>query len=595
MDLQNVNSFSFLPKGPEHQNDQISSKLRDLDIELMGMAFNLEQLCRNVLVTGQIGSGKTLSVINPLASAIVDASKEPERKGGCFYINAKGEGHLDFIKRLPPERAEDVRLISEGSDNRLVLLPDTGWAPRELLAEAAAAFLPEFARLLVGTTDRVGNHKAFFERLTDIVLRTAACVWMHARTLSPRPPFACDSAFHGVLNTAVAFCKYFTCHDDIKRSEQASGAGERNIFASDFEGFKSSGRLVTNRDRLQVLVFLRKSAEKLNQKLSETGESVVWQNTLRTLLGTVEFLANQTLHEVPCDWEGKDDVEIFQKVLDSMPERQFQELRQLISPIRHDGRNNSYFESVAVEIFGIASEVNRPGMARFFEPNCGTGTVCFEELLDEGRIFVLDVQGQTGAARTAAILALHYFCQAVSERLRLTRPGGVPINRERPVVLCADEFHMYATLGRTSGLGHFLAISRSAGCIAILSAQSVGLITKALGDQAACDMLLADLATRIFGANTSSTTNQLSSELCGQGRVTTMLRQGLIYHSSKRLEEVMNQSREDHGWLVTPDKFPQLLPGQFIVRRYDGLVGLWDLRWNNPEAGFSSIGTASLE
>ncbi len=290
--------------------------------------------------------------------------------------------------------------------------------------------------------------------------------------------------------------------------------------------------------------------------------------------------------------------EEIQMILNGMSEKEFNKIKYAIEPMLKGNSSPSYFDTIATELAGAAQQFHDPVVMSLFAVDEGPECVCFEEVIEQGLVAVFDVSGPENGWKNAATFALHIFCQNMTARLHLQYPQGKEsrkINQERPVVLCADEFHIYARSGRGTGLAHFLATSRSSGCIALLAAQSIGLIHKAFGSAADCDMLMSNLATRIFGTNTGLDTNHLSSQLCGFGEVTTQTNRGISFFASSGVKEILETKRTSRGALVNPEEFSALQAGQYLVRRYDNTVGFWDLRWNAKEKGFDSRATAQGE
>ncbi len=145
-------------------NQQLSSTLADLSVQLGSLRFPLDQLCGGLLVCGMTGSGKTVSVVNPLAQQFAALkSKQQARKPAIVYFSLKGRPHEQFLAGLPKERRADVVTISQESPVWVSLFNRANWRSEAELNGAVVRFVDEFSQHLSDemTTQR---HDVFWER-----------------------------------------------------------------------------------------------------------------------------------------------------------------------------------------------------------------------------------------------------------------------------------------------------------------------------------------------------------------------------------------------------------------------------------------------
>lgn len=145
-------------------NPQLSSTYSDLTVRLGGLTCPVEQLCGGTLVCGMTGSGKTVSIVNPLALQFAALEgKNPARKPAIVYFALKGQPHKQFLEALPPERRKDVITISHEASVWLSLFHRPNWRSAEELNGVVVRFIEEFAQHF---SDELGSyrHDPFWER-----------------------------------------------------------------------------------------------------------------------------------------------------------------------------------------------------------------------------------------------------------------------------------------------------------------------------------------------------------------------------------------------------------------------------------------------
>lgn len=121
----------------------------------------------------------------------------------------------------------------------------------------------------------------------------------------------------------------------------------------------------------------------------------------------------------------------------------------------------------------------------------------FEELVDEGHIFVLDVRAVEDGQISAALCTLaKLFCQqAILSRDRREAARGRELSDARVVVNVLDEYQQYVTLGSRDSRGdpEYLETSRSFRAIDVAATQQLSSIAAAAGGR-------QDAAQRVAGS-----------------------------------------------------------------------------------------------
>ena len=195
-------------------NQQLSSTLTDISVELGGLRLPVDQLCGGTLVCGMTGSGKTVSVVNPLALqfAALEAAN-PARKPAIVYFSLKGQPHREFLEALPPKRRKDVVMISHDDDCWLSLFHRPNWRSEEELNGAVVRFIEEFSQHFSDELG-VGRHDPYWERQRIRYLNVLAGLKvMKKKPLLPLPNFQAlnsDNALERLLARAEAFFDYCT-------------------------------------------------------------------------------------------------------------------------------------------------------------------------------------------------------------------------------------------------------------------------------------------------------------------------------------------------------------------------------------------------
>lgn len=151
---------------------QISAGLSGRSVSLHGVSLPLESLCGGNFIVGATGSGKSETVVEPLALALAkDRMDSPAERSAIVFFGAKGSGHKRFLEKLPKERTGHVIRISADSKNFFALFHSRHWkGSRERIA--VVPFILELTRHAANCADESGNHKSFFEGTLENALAT---------------------------------------------------------------------------------------------------------------------------------------------------------------------------------------------------------------------------------------------------------------------------------------------------------------------------------------------------------------------------------------------------------------------------------------
>jgi hypothetical protein len=138
----------------------------------------------------------------------------------------------------------------------------------------------------------------------------------------------------------------------------------------------------------------------------------------------------------------------------------------------------------------------------------------FEGLVDEGRIFVLDIRAVEDGQVSAALCCLaKLFCQAAI-LTRDRRPAGV----ERVVVNVMDEYQQYVTPGGSGSQGdpEYLETSRSFRAIDVAATQQLSALQDAVGGRDAAQRVAGSFNSLVLFRHNDHALTQYAGHLVGR-------------------------------------------------------------------------------
>jgi hypothetical protein len=154
--------------------DQIVATLNFVDPP-GALPLTARTLCKNVLITGGVGSGKTTSGINPLLrDTIRFRAGEPEFKTGLFVFDSKTDGTTERVREWATAcgREEDVQILGPGGTHGYDPFgAKVGAADVEILAAKLASLSPE---------DRYGGDNAYWTSTSRAALEAGIALQLMA-------------------------------------------------------------------------------------------------------------------------------------------------------------------------------------------------------------------------------------------------------------------------------------------------------------------------------------------------------------------------------------------------------------------------------
>lgn len=123
-----------------------------------------------------------------------------------------------------------------------------------------------------------------------------------------------------------------------------------------------------------------------------------------------------------------------------------------------------------------------------------------------------------GKAHVAAQEAYAEMREGVEVVLEFVEPKPgimLPHNQTRPVVLCIDEYHEFATAGSVAGDDNFFAVCREAECIPIVATQDKESIVKTM-DEHHANLIVTLLQNKLFLKTENPDTHEYGSKLLGE-------------------------------------------------------------------------------
>jgi len=541
---------------------QISQKLANTAITVAGVTLRLDHLCSGTLVTGMTGTGKTISIVNPMTAEIlkIRANSTPN-KPACVYINAKGEGYKDLIKRLPPSRRKDVIVVSPSSNHRLCLFPRNHWPDQDVLAAASQDFLLEAARHFSGNDDRHGNHKVYWDGMRDRILAAAASLHSVGERVPPEigTAYFPDSALSGL----AARLQLLTTYINTIREAPPSEAKANPELVSEFFGISLETLKLTLEDARQAL------KERCHDPVGLGADHL----TADVVSGILDALEKTRLPEKT---RTEEDLQAIYKVC---PAERKIALNADVSFWR--SLSNETWRCVEGEMSSVTQVFQSALADRMLTPDLDENSISIEQVIDGGKILVVDctVTDSAKASRNLLLLIQLAFMRTMLARYSLRTGEGLPLNQSRPVVFVADEFHSTVSSGRNDGLEVFLSQAREFGCLTILATQNLQLVLSAMGSFPKFAALAALLGTRFFGRNLDPFTNDFAATACGISVAAKDHRIGMIFDGcDPALTELLNVQTVTVRPAFEVNRFCTLAPGQFVCVTQEGNSSFLDAR-----------------
>ncbi|ACD83226.1 type IV secretory system conjugative DNA transfer family protein [Candidatus Methylacidiphilum infernorum] len=223
--------------------------------------------------------------------------------------------------------------------------------------------------------------------------------------------------------------------------------------------------------------------------------------------------------------------------------------------------------SIGMTVSVLTSLMTQPPFDRMVSSQ---GNLNFRDLIDEGKILVLDMNFSRwrNSAKVASILLKLEFFRSVLSRKQL-KIGARSINQKRPVIYLCDEFATVATTGDWTGERGFFDKAREYQCGCIIAFQSLALLESRM-IRSEIEAILTNTATVIFLRNPHFETNEYASRLFGEiERSDGYLYRGtqeLLFDLSKPIAHQDFQIQFRKEPIYPPYVFSRLKDGEAIVK-----------------------------
>lgn len=224
--------------------------------------------------------------------------------------------------------------------------------------------------------------------------------------------------------------------------------------------------------------------------------------------------------------------------------------------------------SIGMTVSTLTSLMTQPPFDSLVKPG---GTLRFRDLIDQGKILVLDMNFARwrSAAKVASILLKLDFFRTVLSRKALKRADGRPINQERPILYLCDEFATVATTGDWTGERGFLDKAREYRCACVLAFQSLAVLESRM-IRPEIEAILTNTGTMIFLRNPHPDTNEFASKIAGE----TERGDGYLVRGTQELMFDLTKPVAHQDYQIVfrreprypPWVFPQLKDGEAIVK-----------------------------
>ena len=443
-------------------------------------------LGRHFLALGETGSGKSVSVVLPVVSAIVQAP--PDRVSASLVIDPKGEiGPL--IERLVPERLQYLRPADAG----LSLMTGPRWSLDADLAQgrwlAAAtkillrvvSFVPSSpARVLIDHQQDSLNAEFFAREGTSLLLTVLAFVLMLTKPGAPPPEdwLAGDSRAFLWVRALL---------------ERANGGSVRGPNALALAAYALQGPLVEPPKAPPTSVFDDNPFD----------DSPVPQ---------ADWLFARIARGARNVWGTGEGGDVIERVLS------YWAPMVLIRP---------QFVGVLATARAACSDFAESHVARSVYFGCepgardvGTRACDFAGAVGAeggGRVLLFQPSRDGLDTLVTRVLKALFFEAVFSDPIRASGGPDLPL-----VAYVADEFHQFVTSDRVHGEANFVDACRSYGVFCVLACQSVSSIENAFAhsggtevqDTTAVSILWNNTATKFFFRSTDPRTASRVEELC---------------------------------------------------------------------------------
>ena len=452
-----------------------------------------EVITRHTLILGETGSGKTVSIILPVAAALARAPHE--RLGGALVIDPKRD-LASVLKRLAPQRVRHITAETAV----LNLMTGERWRLDADLAAgrwtcAATRILRRVRSFVPGSPLRVldahpidnANEEFFSQEGTRLLCDILAFILMVTSADAPSPS---------------AWAKADMCDVEGAKSDYPDQWMKTLVERAEGQGDVMRG---PNALALCAWALDGPLALPITARILETQEL----NAPTWLFARLARLAMPVWGGAP--GEGRDL------------------LLRVLTTWKAQAAIERQYAGVIATARTACAEFASPTLARSLYFGCEPGfraahaeAVDFGALVSreaDGRIVLFQPQRDGLDGLMAMALKALFFEAVLSDPDRVRGVADTPL-----VAYIADEFHRFVTSDAVHGEQSFLDTCRSFGAFCVLATQSASSIEHALSlgggsaktNEAALSILWTNTATKVFFRSTDTETARRVAELCPQ-------------------------------------------------------------------------------
>lgn len=522
------------------KSQQISEALRGQHITVNGIKFPLENLASGCLITGGIGSGKTITWLNQLALQLAQHSFEAERKSAIIYFNLKGHGAAHFMELLPEDRKKDVIHLHEKSDYALDLFNPTYWSSHTECRAACVAWLEEILVQATNSADSIDHDHAFWTLQRLRILNNLAHTQIEGIAVEADDLRIVDMLVRNVLDSLLARLKHFLAYINDARFNRDVGNFDRTL--------KEAG--LTKAD----ITFLKTWVSDYLQKRHAKRPAAAFEQFM--------VFSKMILEQISSSWNPKTDFLPFRIFLNRLMHQSRENLFDVVLQYRFLAE--STWSCISAELGALCNLFDQEPLSTLLHP--GKKLVSIEEVIDKGKILVIDcpLADSGGASRTALIAIKTAITNRLLCRYLMRNKYSKQVNRIRPVGLFIDEFHSITTRGIVEGDDLFVSRCRELGIISAFATQNISLLRGVLQDRHRVFGMISNLKNKIFCSNDDAQTNEHASMSMGihHGESSFV---GIPWQRDKRILDALKSSSGEPYMLVPPWNFVNMDVGEAYV------------------------------
>ena len=546
-----MQTINFIPCAPEVMKKEqerlaappvIIEAAEKFNIGGMNLSF-IPELRANVIVFGQIGSGKTVTVLNSLLEGVL-ISTSPTLTNhplSALILDPKGD-FREKIKTLCSRigRDRDLLIFDPKYPDKSVR-----WNPFDSPDTNPLELSNQFASVL-NLLGMKNDKDSFFIDASKSFIRHGITL-LRAFALDSTPPNMAELYDLAKKREAIdARLFLLNLSTLLKKSENAH-----------FEGFtfKEISHLLYEENALEIIYNFAKTGPR--EIIAYQYFAYFFDNNTKGLnRSAVLNEAKNILNKIDSD---KKIPELFKSVATETQEY----MLNIWWTLPENTRN-----SVRAQLSTMLDPFMEDPYKNLLS---GHSTVTLGKVLDEGKIFYVCMPEADGPqmAKTLNTLIKLSFFREVRKRL----------DKKRPSLFLCDEYQKVFTSEGGEGDTGFFEVSRQSHHINIIATQSIAAMKRDVENKETVDSLLACCGTKIFLRNSDSDTNEYAEKQSGSRRelvvnISNTTGQGggksgsqVNYSVTENYEDRPIVSKDTFLSLEVPDRDKEINYAQAIVMR----------------------------